>query len=734
MISSDPVTTATPRRADLRPLLEPRTVAVVGASDTRHYSRSIIANLRQHGYADSSIFPVNPRYESVAGLTCYRALPDLPVRPDVVAVLVGRNQARPMIEAACEAGAGAALVIADGFAEDSEEGRAAQDDLGRLATSAGIALLGPNTLGYVVPSTRAGLWCAGALPRPLIPGGIAVLAQSSGMLNLIMNMAGDRRIGIRATMSVGNGAIIGLPELIQHFADDPVTSVIALVVESTDRPRALAAALATARRAGKPVVVLKIGVSELGRRNAIAHTGRIAGPGQGWSALLDRMGAVTVRDLDDLMETLTLFDGAGALAEGGLPRHGRLGVAVATISGGETSLICDVAAQEGLPLAPLTAATHQALRSGLNKDSLIGNPLDLQNTRTSRPDVFWKSLRTLCADETVDLLAVRLNLSERPSDELRRLYQQVAEVARKEGVATVVLSRAYERLDPAWAEYFRDLGTPFVMSYRNAIRALAKLVNWTAGADQVLEEPSAVPAAADVSAAARPAPASLDSPAAREWLVQAGIPYVASEIADSGPAAGEAASRLGYPVAVKAVLPGLVHKSEAGGVALGLASQEEVERTCRAMTSRLADAQTESTPSFEIQQMVDGAEMIVGMVHDPSWGPVIMVGSGGVFAENIHDVAWDLPPLSKSRALAMIGRLQGYPLLSGARGRPPADVDALGDLIVRFAAAVADDPSALYEIDLNPVIVHGKGEGACVVDAVLLPAPAREAEEHHGDA
>lgn len=736
MISGDAMITATPRRADLRPLLEPRTVAVVGASESRHYSRSIIANLRQHGYPDRNIFPVNPRYESVAGLTCYSALQDLPAGPDVVAVLVGRNQARPVIEAAREVGARAALVIADGFAEESTEGLAAQDDLGRLAASAGIALLGPNTLGYVVPSSGAGLWCAGALPRPLVPGGIAVLAQSSGMLNLIMNLAGDRRIGIRATMSVGNGAIIGLPELIQHFAEDPVTSVIALAVESTDRPQALAAALAAARRAGKPVVVLKIGVSELGRRNAIAHTGRIAGPAQGWFALLDRMGAISVRDLDDLVETLTLFDGAGALADGGLPRRDTLGVAVATISGGETSLICDVAAQEGLPLAPLTAATLQELRSGLNKDSLIGNPLDLQNTRTSRPDIFWESLRALCADETVDLLAVRLNLSERPNDELRQLYRQVAEVAGKERVATVVLSRAYERLDPAWAEYFRELGTPFVMSYRNAIRALARLAGWTAGADQPLEEPRAVPAAADInraSSAGQPTPASLDATAARQWLVQAGIGYVASEIVGSVAAAGVSASRLGYPVAVKAALPGLVHKSEAGGVALGLMSREEVEEACRAMTSQLADGHHGSAPSFEIQRMVAGAEMIVGMVHDPSWGPIIMVGSGGVFAENIRDVAWDLPPLSTSRARAMIERLQGYPLLCGARGRQPADVDALAQLIVRFAAAVADDPSALHEIDLNPVIVGGKGEGACVVDAVLLPSPARETEEQDSD-
>ena len=234
------------------------------------------------------------------------------------------------------------------------------------------------------------------------------------------------------------------------------------------------------------------------------------------------------------------------------------------------------------------------------------------------------------------------------------------------------MSRAYERLDPAWGEFFRELGTPFVMSYRNSIRALARLADWMARADETLEEPTAVPVQADTSAQAAAAPRSLDAAATRDWLAQAGIRYVASEIAGSVSAAGEAADRLGYPVAVKAVLPDLVHKSDVGGVALGLTSRAEVEQACAAMAASLAGADGELAPSYEIQQMVTGMEMIVGMIHDPSWGPVVMVGSGGVFAENIHDVVWDLPPLSKPRAQSMIEKLQGYPLLSGARGgRPP---------------------------------------------------------------
>jgi hypothetical protein len=264
------------------------------------------------------------------------------------------------------------------------------------------------------------------------------------------------------------------------------------------------------------------------------------------------------------------------------------------------------------------------------------------------------------------------------------------------------------------------------MSYRNSIRALARLADWMARAEETLEEPTAVPVQADADAQAAAVPRPLDAATARDWLVQAGIRYVASEIADSVSAAGQAADRVGYPVAVKAVLPDLVHKSDVGGVMLGLTSRAEVEQACAAMAASLAGADGELSPCYEIQQMVSGMEMIVGMIHDPSWGPVIMVGSGGVFAENIHDVVWDLPPLSKPRAQSMIERLQGYPLLSGARGRPPADVDALAEVLSGFAAAVARDPGLLHSADLNPVITGAKGEGACVVDAALLAITARD--------
>lgn len=706
--------------SDIGRLLAPRTVALVGASDERHYSRSIIANLRQHGFADDAIFPVNPRYAEVSGLPCHRSLETLPVVPDVTALLVGRGRAEPALRAAAASGSGAALVIADGYAEEGADGLVAQHALGDIARAAGMAVLGPNTLGYVVPSTRAALWCAGELPAPLVAGGTVILAQSSGMLNLIMALAGQRLLGVRACVSVGNAEVVGMPELIEHFVADDAAAVLGLVVESVDRPRAFAAALARARDAGKPVVVLKIGVSELGRANSVAHTGRMAGPEQGWSALFDRLGVRTARDLDDLVETLTLFGGVVPALSVRALATGRLGVAFATISGGETSLICDIAAQEGLPLASLTPDTLAGLRAGLGKESTIGNPLDLQNTRTTRPDVFWNGLRALCADPNVDVLAVRFNLSTRPTPALEQLYRQVAALARTAGTTLIVLTRAYEHLDLPWWSFFADLGVPFVLSYRNALRALAALSGWLTERARPVDPPGAVPDRASTGTAELTA---LDQDATRAWLDAAGVPFVPSRTADDPAAAARAAAELGWPVVLKAVAPGLVHKTEAGGVALDLRDADVVEQAAKAMAVSVGAA-TGLAPDavrFEVQRMLgDGVEVIVGSLPDPTWGPVVLVGAGGIHAESAGDTVWDLPPISPRRAEELLRRLRIWPALDGARNTPRADVLALAELVARFADAVVAVGGA---VDLNPVLVGREGAGAHAVDAaVLVPA------------
>ena len=544
------------------------------------------------------------------------------------------------------------------------------------------------------------------------------------MLNLIMGLAGQRLLGIRACVSVGNAEVLGLPELVNHFVADPECSVLGLVVESIDRPRALMQALSAARAVGKPVVVLKIGVSELGRANSVAHTGRMAGPEQGWSALFDRLDVCAVRDLDDFIETLTLFGGVVPRLSEGAGSDKPLGIALATISGGETSLICDIAAQESLPLATLQPDTLASLRAGLGKESMIGNPLDLQNTRTSRPEVFWRGIQSVCADSNVEIFAVRFNFSEKPTAALEDLYTRVAEIARAAGKSLVVLTRAYEHLDLEWWRFFSSLDVPFVLSYRNALRAFASLQSWLTGRAKAVVDPAAVPELAATGAIGSEA---LPPAETVQWLRNAGIPYVRSETVDTPQDAGRIADEIGYPVVLKAVAPGLVHKSEAGGVVLDLTDAGAVEAEAKTMAVSVSDA-TGIAPEavrFEVQEMVSsGTEMIVGMTPDPTWGPVLLVGAGGIHAETNGDVVWDMPPISTDRAREILRRLRIWPVLNGARNTEPRDVDALVNLITTFSEAVVAQAANLAAVDLNPVVVAPTGSGARAVDAAILRTSA----------
>ncbi|NNN20120.1 MAG: acetate--CoA ligase family protein [Acidimicrobiaceae bacterium] len=708
-------------RNNLGKLFSPKSVAIVGASEGRHYSQSLIDNLRRHGFAESNIFPVNPKYETISGLRCFPTLEDLGAAPDVVAVLIGHDHVSGVIESAGKIGVGAALVIADGYADESEEGRLDQVELGNLANKYGISMLGPNTLGYIRPSSNAGMWCAGALQTPLIEGGISVVAQSSGMLNVIMGMLGDRQIGVQACVSIGNAAVVGLPEMVSYFAADSETRVIGLVVESIDRPREFAEALEAAQRNQKPVVVLKIGASERGQRNSLAHTGRLSSPNQGWRAVFDRFGVCGAFDIDDFVETITLFDG---LKKKGVARRGdssRLGVAFATISGGETSLICDIADQEHLELAVLSADTLAVLRGGLNKATLIGNPLDLQNSRTARPDTFWQSLRTLAGDSAVDVLALRLNMTVKPSQSLISLYREIVDLVCSADVVPLILSRAYERFDLSWWDLFRELDVSFVMSYRNAVRAIARFDTWLNSSGNVGTTPQAIPAEAGASRDGGSVPLSLAQ--ARTWLSNWGISYVPAGIADDRESAASVANQLGYPVVVKAVMPNMVHKSDVGGVVLNLEDEDSVIGACLDMRHRLLGeaASGEGLLSFEVQKMMaSGVEVILGMKQDPTWGPLLMVGSGGIYAEILRDMVWVLPPISPEAVTDALEKLRIWPMLNGVRGHRPADIRALSQLISLFGDALVRDGAWISSMDLNPVIVGPDGSGAYVVDVAMF--------------
>ncbi len=695
---------------NLRDFFSPNGVAIVGASETRHYPLSIMANLLRMGYPKERIFPVNPRYEQVMGLVCYPSLASLPTPVSLAIFTTRRDTIIPLLEEAAQRGVKATVVLADGYAEEGPEGRRRQEELARKAETLGVNLLGPNTLGYLAPGFAVGVWAAGELPGPMRRGGVALVSQSSGTLNLIFSLACHRHIGIRAGVSVGNEAVLDAADVLEHFAMDPEVTVISAFLETTERPRRLAGALALAREQGKPVVMLKVGRSDRARRNAIAHTGRLASAAGAWDALLNQLGVVQVRDLDELVETAVVFSHRQVISGDG-------GVGLCTISGGDCSLLSDLTEELSVPVPDVTEPTREVLVQALRKPTLLGNPLDCENLRREDPARFQEVIAAFCRDPRLRMVAYRMNLEEEPSDSLKAVYRSLIESAKAANKMAVVMSRAAESLSTAWFQFFEDQGVAFLPSYRTALSSIRNLLSWASGGSvPAAWLPAAVPET--VSPPGQPGQVCAWKET-QEWLRRASIPYARSHLVSTPEEAGAAARALGMPVVAKVVGPSLAHKSDAGAIRLGLTTEVEVLNACRAMLRSLQERHVPgAVEGFEIQRMVpDGVELILGMTRDAAVGPVLLVGMGGVFAEVLHDVVLAVPPVSAGDALSLIGRLRGAPLLHGLRGGVPVAVKALAELIAAFSQAVVRADDRIVEIDLNPVLV--RREGVSVVDALI---------------
>jgi acyl-CoA synthetase (NDP forming) len=702
-------TFATPRTLDPLALFDVTTVAVVGASPGKHYSTSVIANLAAFGVEASKLFPINPKYAEIDGYTAYPDLASLPTTADLVVSLVGVDRLESVVDDTIAAGAKAMLVIADGYSEIGAEGDRRQALLREKAESAGLVLLGPNSLGYVSPARKIAAWVGGAVPARLTAGRVALAFQSSGMLNLALNQVAYRKIGLSAAVSVGNEAVMDLGDFIDAFADDPETDVIGVVLESTSRPRRLAEAMIKAHKKGKDLVVLSIGKSELGMKNVASHAGRMATSGAVWDALFRQVGALVVSDLTDFMETIAMLgSNVGQKARGG--------VALATISGGDCGLLSDLAEAAGMALAPVTDQTQRVLDEQLNRTNILSNPLDVRNTRTSAPQVFDAALTALAADPNVDVVVLRLNLALSPKQLHVALYTHAAKLVRDAGAEVVFVQRVAETASAEWFDLFAELEAPFLTSYDSMIRTFAHIQRHQAALDGLNEGESFPTLPETVGEVADSQPLARDE--AMDWLAASGVPFTKVAEAATVDAALAAAGEMTYPLVVKGIVPGVAHKSELGLVEVGIADEQALrESAARIIEKAAAVAGDPATVGIEVQEMVTGGqEFFVGMHTDPILGPVLSFGLGGIFLEVLKDVTYAIPPVSAAQVRAQLQTLKGWPLLEGARGAGVKDAGALSDLIASVSAAIAAPGNTISSFDLNPVLVLDEGRGVCAVD------------------
>jgi acyl-CoA synthetase (NDP forming) len=700
-------------------LMQPRSIAIIGASqDPIKIGGRPVDLLRRYGYA-GQIYPVNPKAAMVQGLQAYPSVEALPEAPDLAIIAVDAEKAAEAVEQCAARDVRSVVVFSSGFAELGEQGRAMQERLRVAARRTGMRVLGPNCLGAVSVAERSIATFSIVLEHSLpAAGSLGIVSQSGNLGSFTMRLASDRGVGVSRFMTTGNECDIDIADGIAWLARDPATKVILCCMEACRDAGRLIAALNEARDAQKPVIAIKIGTSAAGQAAAASHTGAMAGSDAVFDALLARHGAVRVRSIDELID---LGHAASILLPDRLPKGPRLGIV--TASGGFGVLLADAAQAVGLSLPELNEATQRTILE-LVPFASARNPVDATAQMSSRPDLLQKILSAVVADDRCDAIVLPLPFSLH-MPRLRSVYMEALRHIRAQYPDRPVIL-CVDGPPDALAE-LHAMGYPTVESFDGCCAVVAALMRLQAAAK----------APKDVShpAIAKGAPLSADAfrheLGAKRALAEAGIPVLTERLAANADAAARAAREIGFPVVLKIASPDLPHKTEVGGVAVGLRSEAEVRQAHAAMLGSVgAKAPGAAIDGVIVAPMAQGlSELILGSRVDPVFGPVVMVGLGGIFAEIVQDIAVQMAPVSEAQAMAMLRSLKAFAVLNGARGRRRTDLEAAARAIAalsRFAVAHAETVS---EIDINPLLLKAEGEGAVALDALLVPHGS--AIQHH---
>ena len=700
-------------------LLKPRSIALIGASERAPHAAALMDNLFRFGFPRDRIYPVNPRYEQLFDLACYPSVADVPGDVDLAVVAIPRHGTVQAMEECAAKGVRAALSVATGFGEFDDIGRGYQAELARIVREHDIALCGPNTLGYLALECGAALWSS-PLPEGLKIGPLSAVFNSAGLLNLLLNTATDRCLGFRYAVSPGNQVGTGFTDYLRAAIDDAGTRVILTVIESMNRPEEMAGLLDLAREREKVVIALRIGRSQKGERAVTSHSGNMATSGVVWDGLFRQKGVIPVDNMDQMLEVAAL---AATIPEPCRPPVPG-GVGIVTISGGDCSYLADIGVRIGVDLPEPTAPTYEALRSYFDKDHFNGNPLDIEELHWADRPRYLECLETFLRDDNFAVVCCRLNLPKSPTDRLTQLYRESVAIARRSGKRFVFLSRASELLDRSWFEFFNELNVPFLLEYEKSLRAVRDVLGLTSKSPppgfvdetQPVVDPKETAALHRLLAEDDPS-----HPTVRRLLQAYGIPVAPERIANTRDDAVEAAERMGLPVALKIMSTDLAHKTEVGGVRLNLGNAEEVASAY----NHLLEAVVQSAPNARIegvlvQRMVESvAEVIVGTSRTPDLGICLVFGLGGIYTEVLKDVSFRLPPLGFEEAHDMIREIRTYSLLTGVRGQPKADLQALAATIVKLSRLALDFGSEVDEIEFNPLMVLPEGQGVLAVDTLI---------------
>ncbi len=704
-----------PARLSIRQILHPRSVAVFGASDSRDkFGGRIMYFLTHHGFA-GRIVPVNPRRSEVFGHAAYAKIGLAPIAVDVAILAVPTEQLTHSIRECAEAGVGCCVIMTTGFAEASQEGLAQQNEIVAIASAAGMRIVGPNCMGFLNPAWNLALCSSVVLDvEKFLIGHVGFISQSGALMVSIFDRAYGDGIGFSACVSLGNQSDLEICDFLDYMIEDPETRAICLYVEGFIDPPRFVRAAAACREAGKPLIIVKTGKTPAGVRAARSHTASLAGSYDAFAAVCRAHGALLADD------PATMVRAADALVR--WPRLADGGIGVVSSSGGGAGIIVDRLTQSGHRLAKLAPATKEAL-SQILLPPQADNPIDLGGRKLPESvEIAGTAMATLAADP--DVAAILIGLASMPFFEPRtRLLAQEGLASGKPVLCAVLPGPAANGPRKA----LRDLRCPFVDTTQEAFDILSLMTRYAelraAREEPPPDRPSSLPAAE--SATRLVATADELSPLTRA-LESYGIRLARETLATSCDAAVAAATAIGFPVVLKGVAPWLVHKSEFGAVKTNLADEAALRAAWREITAALAahDPHGAITGCL-VQEMVGaGTELIVGTKWDEQFGAFVMVGAGGMLVELMGDVALAPAPVSHDAAARLLRSLRIARLFAGFRGKPPLDLEAVCDTVVKMSWLAADLGGRLLDLEINPLIVHAKGDGAVAVDVRGTLAPA----------
>lgn len=691
-----------PENAPMQALFAPRAVAVIGASETPgSVGRDVVENLQDKGFK-GAILPVNPKYETLLGLPCHAHIFDLPPGVDLAAIALPARAVPETVRAVGAAGIPFAVIFASGFSETGADGERLQREIVAVAQRAGVRLIGPNCQGLMNVADGVHVGFGPAYRQIYRRGAVSIVSQSGAFGNSILMGLDTEGVGTRHYISTGNEAMTGALDMIDAMIDDPETQVVAGYVEGLRDAGQLRRVAARARARDLPLVIWKVGRSEVGARAAASHTASLAGDDRLYRAAFAQLGIVEVGDIGEMADCVrALENGRRALG----PRVG-----VVTVSGGAGVAMADRAAELGLSLPPLQPETEEALRAILPAFASVANPLDVTAGAVMQAEGLVAALDYMVRDPGIDMLA--LSFAAASGKSALAIAEALETLAARNPLPIAIAWNAPHAGNEAAFARIEASGLPIYATPARAMRGLAAVWQGRGPVGEIAQPEWSAPGQTRL----------LNEVAAKAHLAGTGIRLPQEGVVQSADEAARAAARIGYPVVMKLLSSHLAHKSDIGGVRLGLSDEVMVRTTYDAIAALPASLSQPFEGVLVQEQIAGGIEVIVGARIDPAFGPVVVFGAGGVLAELMEDVAIRLAPITVDEARAMIAQTRIARLLAGLRGRAPGDTDALAEAIAALSQRIEDPAGGASEIEINPLFVHPPGGGVTAGDCVVHAA------------